>query len=454
MTTQDNNSAIDDKKENNDGFKPDFKEFIKNYFVSLVFTITIGIFVVGSIGLYTTKIAQANILPDNIELAPFTLLDRIVNDIPIDINIMKPSIMSEAKECFSQKAVFNSKEYLDSFDKSILCLLKKSADPNSGAFANAPLFFSHVYENIIAKNFFAINSLFYYLSYLPESLIMLVYGLFGIFIWFLLFGFNFCISVFYHFVNIPQLFRSVSDSNKWEENDDISFIRPFKFLFFFFLWLPIGCISAFVSPAFFTMYGLIAPLFATYNLKQTNKKCTLLDFIKDTFAYKKFFLFMLATVSLISNGVKYLGKTSLIGIIIAIIFAYIMGLYNNEMPLQGENDFTTKIRQNPKQAIVEEPKLSHAKLVKICEEIPMDNKKMSNIIANGTFRQLTKPSREYDSTPSNVNDNEMNDVENMNVNDDDAFMPPPTPLNVKRNDDVLIGGTKKNKTKKYNFRLV
>ena len=47
--------------------KYDFKNFIKNYITSVIFGIGLLVFIIGGIGLYTTKVAQANILPDYIK---------------------------------------------------------------------------------------------------------------------------------------------------------------------------------------------------------------------------------------------------------------------------------------------------------------------------------------------------------------------------------------------------
>lgn len=394
MSTTEDTNAIDEKKTEDSGFSPDFKGFVSNYLSSIIFTIGISIFIIGGLGLYTTKVAQSNILPDNIEFAPYTVIDRIVKEEPIDINVMRPSIFSENKDTLSQKAIFNSREYLDSFNKNFLCSLKKSADPNAGLFANAPLFFSNVYDNIVAKNFLAINTIFYYLSFLPESAIMFLYGIFGIFIWMGLYFFNVCISIFYHILNIPQLFRTNSEQNdkQWESMENITFIRFMKLILFFFIWIPVGAFSTFIMPAFFTVYGLISPLYATYKVNQTNKKFNIIDFIKDTFAYKKFFFFVLATLSLVLNGIKYLGTNSIIGIMVAVIFAYFMGLYSNEMPEPGTDGFSIKIKQNIKQAHVSDINVNNAKLVEICQRIPIDDEKMDKIIQNGQFRQLTKSS--------------------------------------------------------------
>jgi hypothetical protein len=385
MSQTENTNAIDEKKKESDNSTtPDFKGFIINYTRSILFTI--GIFIVGGVGLYTTKIAQSNILPDNIELAPYTIKDRVVKDIEININIIKPLFFSKDENILLQKSIFNSQEYLDSFNKNFLCYLKKSADPNSGLFANAPLFFSTVYDNLVAKNFLAINTIFYYLSYLPESVIILLYGAFGVSIWVGLYFFNVCISVFYHIINIPQLFRDVDDkTKKWESIEEISFLHVIKLLLFFFIWIPLGTLSVFTTPVFFTIYGLIAPLFAKYKITNTNnnKDYNVFNFLKDTFVYKKLFFFILATLSLISNGIKYLGSYYIIAILFAIIFSFFMGLYTNTQP--NDNEFISVKSIN--EIIQANVSSSNKNLVEICKSIPMNDDKMDKIRNEGTFRK-------------------------------------------------------------------
>jgi hypothetical protein len=446
MSTTEDTSAIDEKKneETTTSFtSSDFKNFMINYLLSIVFTIGITIFIIGTFGLYTTKVAQSNILPDNIELAPYTVFDRIVKNEPIDINIMRPSLFSENKDTLSQKALFNSQEYLDSFNKSFLCTLKKNAqNPNDGLSASASLFFSSVYDNIVAKNFLAINTIFYNLSHLPESAIMFIYGFFGIFLWIGLYFFNICISIFYHIINIPQLFRNVSAENdtKWESSENISFFSV-KLLIFYFIWWWIGLISIFITPAFFTFYGLISPLFATYKVKSINKQMNIGDFIINTFAYKQFFFIILATISLFSNGISYLGSKSIVGILFAVAFAYFMGLYTNEMPSQNIDGFSIKIKQNIKQSTVEPVNFKHPELVEICKPIPIDDPKIENKIKSGEYRELTKPKE----VGGQINEQPVVAVEPsaqpINNNDSSTSLVP----------QLQYGGKK---SKKYNIRFV
>jgi hypothetical protein len=408
-------------------------------------------------------------LPDDIELAPYTHIDRIVKDSPIDINITRPSFFVDNKDCFSQKAMFNSKEYLDSFNNNILCSLKKSADPNAGLFANLSLYFSNVYDNIAAKNFLAVNTLFFYLSYFPESVIMVLYGLFGIFLWIGLYLFNLCTSIFYHIICVQELFRTTSEENDgyWETKENVSFFRITKLILFCF-WFWVGLISAFLIPAIFTLYGLIAPLFATYQIKQSlsnqNKSYGLFDFIKDTFAYKKFFFFVLATLSLFTNAIKYLGTNSIIGVIIAVLFAYFMGLYTNEMPESGTDGFTNKIRQNVKQCSVEEINMSDPKLVEICKKIPIYDATRQK----GKYRELTKPNKSGGYIEDTGNDSKA--IQNQKFKDELKGLQtnfnnlPPEEQNTEDGNQLekklenvekslnQMGGRKSKNSKKYNIR--
>ena len=368
-TETNDNNAIDEKKGNTDSNLPDFKAFIKNYASSIFLKITISIFIIGGIGLYTAKVSQANILPDNVELEPYTNFARIVKDIPIDMNIIQQHIFTENKDKLSQKAFFNSREYLDSFNDSFLCKLKKYATPESGLFANGTLYFSKVYESIIASNFYAINSIFFYMNYLPESLIMILCGLFGHYIFAGLCFFNYCIIVFYYVVNVQELFRNESTEKPgyWEASKDISFFRMKNFLFFI-LWAIIYFYSLLFMPIVTTVYALMAPLCATYKLSSNGEQRGIFDFIKDTFIYKRLLFFILCTASLVSNGVTYLGPIYLIGIVIAILYAYYMGLYKIDLPETNVNGFTANITKVKQAFVVKEMIVKQNNL---CPEIPI-----------------------------------------------------------------------------------
>jgi len=177
------------------------------------------------------------------------------------------------------------------------------------------------------------------------------------------------------------------------------------------LW-PIMFSILIITP-FITIYSLIAPLFATYKIKQTNKTHGVFDFIIDTIAYKKFFFLILATISLFRNGVKNLGPNSVIGIIIAVIFAYFMGLYKNEMPESGIDGFTNKIKETITKCSVNPVDLESPKLVEVCQRIPVDDEKMENLIQKGKFRKLTKS--QISGGQGNANEGFQNENDKKNI---------------------------------------
>lgn len=389
-------SSIDDKK--SDSTTKDYTVFLKTYGYTILKTVVFSVFIIGTLGLYTTKVAQANILPDNPDQAPYGIFDRIIKkDILIDAHIMR-NFLSENKDTLSQKIVFDSRAYLDSYNNSFLCKLKESAKPGV-TLATIPLYLSPVYDNIIAHIFSAINTIFFYLSFLPESIVMLVYGLGYVFIWTAIFIYALLCSVYYHVANIPQLFREKSshdgldtmsdndpnietiknlDNNKWESEKNITLLRFWKIILFFCCFYPI-MFSMFLSPIVFTIYGFFAPLYATYKINKTDKTEGIYDFIKNTFKFKKLFFYILATVTLFSNTIQYLGSPAALAVTIAVLIAWFIGLYTIELPEAGINGFTTKIRETPIQATVE--KLDILKQVDICV-IPTADDAINNIITD------------------------------------------------------------------------
>jgi hypothetical protein len=348
MSTTENTTAIDDKKTEDTGTTTSNKlySFTLNYISSIIFTVGVSIVLIGTLGLYTTKVAQSNILPDNIELAPFTNIMRNVEEIQIDMHTVRDVTWSGVKNTVTQKGFFDSKHFLENFKDTLagktICALKSVSTPTSGPFANAGLYWSNVYNSIIATNFTAINTIFFYLSYLPESVIMILYSFLGIFIWTGLYFINFVFGAFYHVINILELFRNTlpKDETKWEAPADTT-IFSWKLVFFAFVWWWIILMSIFITPVITTFLGLITPLQTRYKLnKDSNKHFSLADFLMDTIVYKRSFIIILATISLINNAYNNLGSQYMIGVIIAIIVAYFLGLYNQPIPELEVNGFS------------------------------------------------------------------------------------------------------------------
>ena len=366
MSTPEDTSAIDEKKEpDTSPTNSNFKGFLTNYLSSIIFTIGISVFVIGTLGLYTTKVAQSNILPDNINLAPYTDIKRDIQEMAIDINIIKDiSWNLKVNNIVSQKVYFNEKQFLENFNHTltgkVLDSFKSISSPSSGIIGNAGLYISSIYESMMSKNFGFINSIFLYLSYLPESVIMLVYVFFGMFIWIGLYIFNFFTSVMYHILYILHFFRTSlpDDATKWEASADVSlfgFKSILKWILFIYFWWWIAVISMFVTPIITTFLTLIAPLQTKYGVDKDKKNTLGIgSFIRNTIVYKKSFILILATISLLYNATTQLGAQSLIGVITAIIILYFVGFYSQQMPDVNDTTHFSENLSNPKceQAVV------------------------------------------------------------------------------------------------------
>lgn len=372
-----NNNTIDSKK--NDKNSNKYTTFAKNYLYSLLFTIIICIFLFGSFGLYISKLTQTNILGDDITLAPFTSFDRNVADTIVDINISKPNIFSGAESILSEKAIFDKNSYFNYYNYSIHTKLKEYANPDSGFFANFALYLSSVYDNILSKHNTALNTVYGIFNHVPEEITMIITGLFGVVFFCGIYLFNIMSGVFFHVMNIPQLFRrQISyDSNKWEAFSDIQ-IGLFKLIPFCLLWLPLGCISAFLSPLIITVSGFLAPLYTKfkYNNNQTqtsNENYGIFDFIKNIFYFKQHFLMMTASISLIYNGNKYLGTKSLIPISIGILLSYFLGWYTPITNTEINTKLTTGLsNKDLKLKEVTKGEILSPKVLKV-NEIPIAN---------------------------------------------------------------------------------
>ena len=313
----------------------------------------------GSIGLYICKVAQSNILPDNLEQTPFGPHSRIPQHIPININVMEKfpfhglKFWATPEEITSQKAVFNNKDFLATYMNGLVGSLNKKASGHS----NIVLYYSQVINDCIVWNNWFISYVFNFLNeYLPEWTIITVFGylLLGV----LLPAFmtmNFVISIVAHVMNFPQMFRRKMGSSglipwflgikttnkKWESEEDIDYFsfNSFPYWFWACLWgYPIFLISTIVMPPVLSIYSILSPLFATYSIvgdnTNKNKPNRFVEFIKSLFSSKTVLLKILITLALFHALFKNLkGEMIVIGAtIIAIIFSAItLNLYQTRI---------------------------------------------------------------------------------------------------------------------------
>lgn len=326
----DSDNAIEDKKEKstNPLNSKDVIKFLKNTLYTIFFGIVLTIFVGGGIGLFMTKVGYADFLPDDITKYPYTSSTYVPPNKEIDINIIYEKFL-DSSTGLSQKIKFNSIDFLSSFkNHSLLGWFKKYATPDN-PLGSVLLYLSEVLNHIMCNNYAILNTIGEYMYPFTEEFNMIIFGLFGWIFIISLFFFNLGSSIIFHIVKIKNILRIAKDnSNKsWTEYDNTGlFSSPLKLILLFFFWWLI-LIPIFAAPILTTLNALLSPLWAKYHFVGMTKTFSIMNFLINTFYYKKAFFMILTTLAIVSNAIRTFGYSSVPGLAITIIVAYMLGLY-------------------------------------------------------------------------------------------------------------------------------
>lgn len=340
-------NKIEEKKNEAKGMAKDMgdlKGFATNLVNNTVFKIIVRIIVFGTMGLYVAKVAQSNILPDDPSLSPFTNIKRDVQSMSQDINVIKRrsffglGIWDDPTGVYSQKVSFDNDNFQNSFNGSFLCILRNNAVPGS-IFGNICLYFSKVLSDTTANSFWLTNKLYNAYNYLPEWLIMLVSGFYPSIFLATFFIFNFFAGIIPHFKHMVQFFRKPDWSGTgWEEEENVHFFRPIKWLLFWWIWFWMAISSIGWMPLYLTFYNFIKPLTATYKTEGSEESKGFGSFLLDTIFYKKTFLLATFVYYLFNNTVKFLTPSYTVGIIMAVLIITIFGnMFNPSIPESNIN---------------------------------------------------------------------------------------------------------------------
>ncbi len=351
MSTEE--TTIDDKKKG-----PDFKGFSLNLLSSVFYVILLQVGILGNIGLFLSKVAQSNVLPDNISMEPFGELMRKVDEIEVDINIIKEygffglGWWSNPSKILSQKALFNEKEVLDSYYHGLVGGLLKYKFSNQFG-----LYFANVINSVIATNNYFVNKIYGFMNAVfSEWIILLLYPILFAFILVFHLIVSFFSTILYLITNIKELFRQKDNkTSEWENDANIGYFsldRLVGWIRLFVLLIVSGITIAVIS-TFTFLYGIFSPLFVSYKVKGSNSKQSFLNFMLDSFLYKSQLYAIILTFILLSSTSKYLGSSYLFGAIIAVIIAIFMNVYQQPIPTSATFSETNlsgvmaKVRKGP-----------------------------------------------------------------------------------------------------------
>jgi hypothetical protein len=373
-------TPLDEKKQENEngGNKQlDWKQFTIKFFTHFLVTICLGTVIIGACGLYITKVAYSDILPDDVKLAPYTETDydmrlregENIKDSFVVMNVLKERLWKGFNffkapiNITSQQASFIKEDFKDNTILNYLNCIKYHTEDQLGA--RWSFYMRKIFFECLAGSFYAVNKIYSALYWFPEWLVLLAYFTIlpfiscGVIIWTILKGlFNIIsnLGIANRVYNEDGSTTQEKDSDfKWwrkiKESDE-AFLDSYKWSYYL-IW-PLWKLTFILMPLLYAVSGLyflgiitfittsfafINPLMRKYTLKGENgEQHGLGDFIRDTFFYKKTFIIFLATYNLLMSTGLYLNSSYTASCFVGIL---ILALYF-EM-------FQTKIPDDPTQ---------------------------------------------------------------------------------------------------------
>lgn len=333
MSTSDT-SAIDEKK-NPVIASPGIGGFA-NVLISQIITLIV-IVVIGSLFLYTGKVAQTNLLPTNLEYKPYTDVSPPIITKPVDINILH-----NAKGDFSTKIEFPLDENLENMSSSFTILKNFISGPTSNIYK---LYIGKSLEQAISLNFTVINTVYNFSNtYLPETLIVHLGPIMLLFIQLITFIINmFYLSILW-FSNIHLLFSEKTESNGktvWTDGNMWSLLNfsvailsiGIFILLFFICGIIIPILALLIS-----CYCFFYPLFMKSKYSQTTKSYGIVETIKNVFKFKKKIIMIILSICIIADAGSSMGPYSaLVAGVACFGFIVFSSVYDNYVPKQTDH---------------------------------------------------------------------------------------------------------------------
>ena len=368
MTTTDN---IEEKKKakSNNIKTDDWKKFITNFFLMFLVVRILIIGVVGSSGLYISKVAKSNILPTDVKFAPYTneVFETKINpDVPVNkilMNVIKIhpwhgyNFWDPIKAAYTQKASFKDHTFDGSWLFNFLCGLDVNSKVKDGWFCSFRRFIHDNIKSDISSAFNLIHWLYSSTYNVPESWVIYIYPFVLPFILGGLSFINFFTNLFTHLKNTGYAFEDYTgQKDNWENgfyaSSESSFLTRWLYPVYVILcWACFAIFSIYLA-AFMAIIGPIyALLFAlsskyTLELKESQDPSANTSanpethgfgtFLKDSFRYKKAFFMYLTASTLLTSIYSYLNSNYLWAGVIALILLTFAGYFAERAPDASE----------------------------------------------------------------------------------------------------------------------
>ena len=324
--------------------KEDTPKFIKGMLYDTLIYLCLGVIFMGSIGVYMTKIAQSNVLPDSADSAPYDNVMPDVQPINIDSNVLRQydwhglgwMMFHPPTEQVSQSVHFDFTQVLDTYYMGMYGKLIENTH------SNFLLYFRHVFDTTLSVNNMGLNALFRGLGYvLPEWAIMLVFPAMAHFAGLLFAVVTLGTTVFAHIYNIPDLFlQKEADGVTWQDYKSIKYfkLKPLLTTGLFLmvsLWSVLAVVGASLAAIVATPFTVS---YFAHNDSDNKKPKSVMQYIADMVKHKYQFLLIIVSFITLSNAYKHLGDAYTAGALIATIVAVLYNVFVQQMPNPETDD--------------------------------------------------------------------------------------------------------------------
>jgi len=304
--------------------KIDWVGFGFNLSSSMFFLIN-GIVFIGSLSLYTSLIAQTDLLDLNISTQnngenktanAIAHITRIYSGFP-------PHLDKEIKT----ELTLEQKSINAMLDNKLINGLKKS---------NITLvhFIKEVLFSMISNNYMVINTVYGMLYKIPESIALCLSLFITPLLWLIMFFINISMAGIYHIVHFKEYFASCSGEGNCGGYSftPIHFMISFSYALFFALPMIL-----FVYPIIAIFYSYLSPLLVVFSNKKTGKKYNFLEYAIDMISYKRQLIMWLISLTVVRVVYMNLGIYDAISCLVSIIIlAAFTRIYSQYVPDCGK----------------------------------------------------------------------------------------------------------------------
>ena len=340
MSDTSDTSAIDNKQneKKNEGSN-DLYANTKSFIISvIVIVFVIGFyFTTSGVLLYACKVAQANIMPTDINAHPYTETKPDIKEIETNL-FVKDTDLGQV----SEKIKFSNDKYNSS--NAILDMLHKYKNNSNANFFTNYIF--SILESLINSNYSILN---YVLNTLNETFSEPVIVFFAPILFFIILPFIFLYNLFYllylWLYNMKWFFKTNTNETGAGNPEfvDVTVFSPIKYgiavwlvIIWLFVLLVVGLPISFV----FAFISLIWGLFSSYAYKGTMNGKTIgsLAIVKDLFKYYKIPIMSIFSIYVTFLAFTRLGTVPGIFSIITLALIY-FGIIGIDMfkPINEEN---------------------------------------------------------------------------------------------------------------------